>query len=40
MDDLPETKDDMRNIMQTISMMGIPTENIFVEEDISHDRVI
>ena len=37
--DLPETKDDMRNIMQAVSMMEVPSENIFVEEDIGYENV-
>ena len=36
---LPETKDDMRNILQAVHMMEIPDENMFVEEDIGFDKV-
>ena len=36
---LPEVKDDIRNIMQAVHMMGIPNENIYVEQDVDHSRV-
>ena len=39
MDNLPEVKDDIRNILQAVGMMGIPQENIYVEQDIDHKRV-
>ena len=39
MDNHPDVQDDMRNIMQTVKMMGIIEENTFCFENISHEQV-
>ena len=39
MDDLNRVKDDYKNIMQLVHMMGILPENIHVLRDATHDQL-
>ena len=39
MHNLPDVKDDLKNIMQTVRMMGIPKTNTFSYLDITHDQI-
>ena len=39
MDNLNEVKDDYKNIMQLVHMMGILVENIYVLRNATHDQL-
>ena len=39
MSSLPEVKDDLKNIMQTVRMLGIPSENVFALQDTTYSEV-
>ena len=39
MHNLPDVRDDLNNIMQTVRMMGIPKTNTFSYLDINYDQI-